>query len=117
MTPERMDWSDDERLYQPRIHSRRIRALHRIREGMREPMTVLLDQALEEFIGRQNPEGTNVAAEVISSENTTLDGSRRSVERRQGHDPPDSRSAEFAYRDTGEDYRDIGEGSIEIPGK
>ena len=50
MTPERMDWTDDERLYQPRIHSRHIRALHRICEEMQEPMTVLLDRALGEFV-------------------------------------------------------------------
>ena len=52
MTPERMDWSDDERLYQPRIHSRRIRALHRIGEDTGEPMTLLVDRALDEFIVR-----------------------------------------------------------------
>ena len=52
MTPERMDWSDDERLYQPRIHSRRIRALHRIGEDTGQPMTLLIDRALKEFITR-----------------------------------------------------------------
>ena len=50
MTPERMDWTDDERLYQPRIHSRHIRALHRICEEMQEPMTVMVDRALGEFV-------------------------------------------------------------------
>ena len=77
MTPERIERSDDERLYQPRIHSRHIRALHRIREAMREPMTVLVDQALEEFIRRRNLEGTNGTAEITSPDNATLDATRR----------------------------------------
>jgi hypothetical protein len=52
MTPERIRGYDDERLYQPRIHSRRIRALHRIREETGQPITVLVDQALREFMQR-----------------------------------------------------------------
>ena len=52
MTPERMSWHDDERLYQPRIHSRRIRQLHQISEETGEPMTVLVDQAIGEFVER-----------------------------------------------------------------
>ena len=54
MTPERIRRYDDERLYQPRIHSRRIRELHRISEETGEPMTVLVDQALHEFMERQS---------------------------------------------------------------
>ena len=54
MTPERIRRHDDERLYQPRIHSKRIRELYRISEETGEPMTVLVDQALEEFIERQS---------------------------------------------------------------
>ena len=50
MTPERMVWNDDEDLYQPRIHSRWIRQLHRISAETGEPMTVLVDQALAEFV-------------------------------------------------------------------
>jgi hypothetical protein len=53
MTPERIRRYDDERLYQPRIHSRRIRELHRISEETGEPMTVLVDRALQEFIERR----------------------------------------------------------------
>jgi hypothetical protein len=52
MTPERMTWRDDERLYQPRIHSQWIRQLHRISEQTGQPMTVLVDQALAEFVER-----------------------------------------------------------------
>ena len=50
MTPERMNWDDDEKLYQPRIHSQRIRALHQISGELGEPMTVLVDQALAQYI-------------------------------------------------------------------
>jgi len=57
MSPERMSWQSDERLYQPRIHSQHIRALHRISapsDGAEtgQPMTVLVDQALTEFLQR-----------------------------------------------------------------
>ena len=44
MTPERIERHDDERLYQPRIHSRWIRELHKISEEVGEPMTVLVDE-------------------------------------------------------------------------
>ena len=50
MSPERMTWDGDERLYQPRIHSQHIRALHRISQELGEPMTVLIDQALGQYI-------------------------------------------------------------------
>jgi hypothetical protein len=52
MTPERVRRDDDERLYQPRIHSRHIRALHQISVELGEPMTVLVDQALSQYIER-----------------------------------------------------------------
>jgi len=45
-----MDWDRDERLYQPRIHSQRIRALHQISHELGEPITVLVDRALGQFI-------------------------------------------------------------------
>jgi hypothetical protein len=57
MTPERIKRYDDERLYQPRIHSRRIRELYRISEETGEPMTVLVDQALAEFVDRHRSGG------------------------------------------------------------
>ena len=61
MTPERMSWRDDERLYQPGIHSRRIRQLHRISEETGEPMTVLVDQALAELV---EPHGSDETMNV-----------------------------------------------------
>ena len=45
----RIDRKDDEFLYQPRIHSERIRALYRLKQETGKPMTVLLDQAIQDF--------------------------------------------------------------------
>lgn len=53
MTPERIGRGDDERLYQPRIHSRWIRELYRTKGDTGDPMTVLVDQALAEFVERR----------------------------------------------------------------
>ncbi len=43
---EKMSWKGDEKLYQPRIHSERIRELHQIGEETGLPMTVILDLAI-----------------------------------------------------------------------
>ena len=63
MTPERINRSDDERLYQPRIHSRRIRELYRIKTETGDPITVLVDKALADFVERRravsSPEDTD----------------------------------------------------------
>jgi len=45
----RIDRKNDENLYQPKIHSERIRTLYRLKEASGAPMTVLLDQAIQEF--------------------------------------------------------------------
>ena len=45
----RIDRKDDESLYQPKIHSERIRALYQLKQETGKPMTVLLDQAIQEF--------------------------------------------------------------------
>lgn len=50
----RMRWDDDERLYQPRIHSRRIRELHSLSEASGQPMTVLVDRAISEYVEGRN---------------------------------------------------------------
>ena len=52
MPPERVRRHDDEGLYQPRIHSRWIRRLHEISLDTGEPMTLLVDRALKEFVAR-----------------------------------------------------------------
>ena len=53
----RIDRKNDENLYQPKIHSERIRELYRIKEATGAPMTVLLDIALEEFIANYGTPG------------------------------------------------------------
>lgn len=47
---ERISWKDDERLYQPRVHSKRIRELHQIAEETGQPMTVIVDIALRRYV-------------------------------------------------------------------
>ena len=52
----RIDRTGDERLYQPRIHSERIRALYSLKLETGKPMTVLLDQAINELAERYSVE-------------------------------------------------------------
>ena len=52
----RIDRKNDESLYQPRIHSERIRALYEIKEATGKPMTVLLDQAIIDLATRYDIE-------------------------------------------------------------
>ena len=53
---ENMSWHNHrEGIYQPKIHSERIHELHEIVVLTGEPMTILVDIALEEFIGRYKP--------------------------------------------------------------
>ncbi|MDD4987128.1 MAG: hypothetical protein PHQ43_15430 [Dehalococcoidales bacterium] len=52
MTPERVNRLDDEGLYQPRLHSRWIRQLHLISQQLGEPMTIVLEQAVREYVER-----------------------------------------------------------------
>ena len=45
-------------MYQPKIHSERIRSLYQIKQATGKPMTVLLDEAIREFAasyGTQSP--------------------------------------------------------------
>jgi len=42
----RIDRKNDESLYQPKIHSERIKTLYTLKEATGKPMTVLLDQAI-----------------------------------------------------------------------
>jgi hypothetical protein len=42
----RIDRKNDESLYQPKIHSERIRTLYSLKQSTGKPMTVLLDQAI-----------------------------------------------------------------------
>ena len=45
----RIDRKDDESLYQPKIHSERIKALYSLKQATGKPMTVLLDQAIRDL--------------------------------------------------------------------
>ena len=47
---ERVRRDDDERLYQPGIHSRWIRELYRIGQRTGLPITVLVDKAIQQFV-------------------------------------------------------------------
>ena len=47
---ERIDRRSDENLYQPKIHSERIRDLYALKLITGLPMTVLVDQAIRDFI-------------------------------------------------------------------
>ena len=66
----RIDRQRDEFLYQPRIHSERIRELYRLKEARGAPMTVLLDFAIREFVAsyggplREEPDLRNVNQET-----------------------------------------------------
>ena len=50
---ERIDRKSDEYLYQPRIHSDRIRSLYQIKLVTGIPLTVLLDMAIVKFLEDQ----------------------------------------------------------------
>jgi len=49
---ERINRQGDERIYQPRIHSSLIREIYIVKEATGLPMTVLVDQAIREFLGK-----------------------------------------------------------------
>lgn len=50
---ERINRQADENLYQPRIHSARIRSLYQIKLITGIPLTVLLDMAIVKFLEDQ----------------------------------------------------------------
>ena len=45
----RIDRKNDESLYQPKVHSDRIRELYNLKQATGIPMTVLLDQAIQDL--------------------------------------------------------------------
>ena len=53
----RIDRRGDESLYQPKIHSDRIRALYGLKLETGKPMTVLLDQAIHDLAEKYRVEG------------------------------------------------------------
>lgn len=46
---KRISRKDDERSFQPKIHSKRIRTLFSLKEETGKPMTVLVDEAIREL--------------------------------------------------------------------
>ena len=46
---KRIDRKNDENLYQPKIHSDRVRELYNLKQATGIPMTVLLDQAVRDL--------------------------------------------------------------------
>ena len=60
----RIDRKGDESLYQPKIHSNRIRTLYRLKQATRLPMTVLVDKAIHDLAERYQVED-QIAEEPI----------------------------------------------------
>ena len=57
----RIGRKDDESLYQPKIHSERIRKLYALKEITGLPMTVLVDAAIREFLEKNEEEQINIS--------------------------------------------------------
>ena len=49
---ERINRQGDEKIYQPKIHSSLIHELYKIGEITGQPMTVIIDQAIREYLGK-----------------------------------------------------------------
>lgn len=61
---ERIDRHDDENVYQPKIHSDRIKELYAISQDTHLPMTVLVDYALRSYYNSFVEEKQRVQAEA-----------------------------------------------------
>src|SRR5215212_5756715 len=67
----RIDRRGDESLYQPKIHSERIRTLYVLKKETGKPMTVLLDQAIHDLAERYSIEhrsGQDPVLEMVGPE-------------------------------------------------
>jgi hypothetical protein len=49
---ERINRQADERIYQPKIHSSLIHEIYKIKELTGLPMTVIVDLAIREYLGK-----------------------------------------------------------------
>ena len=54
---ERVDRSNDENLYQPKIHSKRIRELYQLKLSTGLPLTVLIDMVISNLIIKEGEAG------------------------------------------------------------
>src|SRR5215210_2644419 len=61
----RIDRTGDKSLYQPKIHSERIRTLYSLKLETGKPMTVLLDQAIHDLAERYTVERELQEAPVL----------------------------------------------------
>jgi len=61
----RIERKGDESLYQPKIHSERIRSLYQLKQSTGKPMTVLIDQAISELTASYSPENQPKEEPVI----------------------------------------------------
>ena len=61
---ERINRQGDERVYQPKIHSKLIREIYLMGERTGLPMTVIVDQAIREFLEKYE---TKVDQEIQSN--------------------------------------------------
>jgi hypothetical protein len=61
----RIDRRGDESLYQPKIHSDRIKTLYGLKQETGKPMTVLLDQAIHDLAERYTAERELQEAPVL----------------------------------------------------
>src|ERR1041385_3772747 len=67
----RIDRKNDESLYQPKVHSDRIRELYNLKQVTGLPMTVLLDQAIQDLAanyGGDSPLGEEPIHEQVDQE-------------------------------------------------
>ena len=67
---ERIDRQTDENLYQPKVHSERIRGLYQIKVMTGIPMTVLIDLAIKEFLDNYQKR-INEPMEIYDGKGTT----------------------------------------------
>src|ERR1041384_8237219 len=67
----RIDRRNDEALYQPKVHSDRIRELYNLKQATGLPMTVLLDQAIRDLAanyGADSPLGEEPILEQVDQD-------------------------------------------------
>lgn len=70
---ERIDRQDDENIYQPKIHSDRIRELYELSQETHLPMTVLVDYALRGYFQAYQEEKNKQQANAESTSQDHFD--------------------------------------------
>jgi hypothetical protein len=61
----RINRKEDDSLYQPRIHSERVRTLYSLKQETGKPMTVLLDEAIREMAEKYRAGNNHLEESVI----------------------------------------------------